>query len=139
MVLKNLLVDFKIIMPVEYSMNGGYVKVREYLYTWIIIWVNVIVDNIIDTSMVLPRYKGYCMVYKPDWYKKEEYHQIPTPYRYWKKKWNPHYRYPYGISLLLNRTIPGQHWSQVTTNIGPNACECTISRPNINNGMKKPT
>lgn len=62
MVSKNLLVDMKIIMPKEYSMYGGYVKVREYLYTWITIWVNANLDHI-DTRVVFPRYEGFYMVY----------------------------------------------------------------------------
>ena len=56
--------DVKIIMPVEYSMTGGYVKVKETLYTWIIIWVNAILDHI-HTRVVLPTYEGFCMVHKP--------------------------------------------------------------------------
>ena len=38
---------------------GGYVKVRESLYTWLIIWVNTI-PNYIDTLMIFPnRYEGF--------------------------------------------------------------------------------
>ena len=70
MVSKNLLVDIKIRMPLKYSMYVGYVKVREYFYTWNNIWVTAILDHI-DTRVVLPRYEGFCMVYKPDWYQKQ--------------------------------------------------------------------
>ena len=43
---------------------GGYVKVRESLYTQVIIWVNAIL-NYIDTRLTLPRYESSCMIYRP--------------------------------------------------------------------------
>ena len=46
---------------------GGYVKVRESLYTRVIIWVNTILNHI-DTREFLPRYEGSCNVYRPKWY-----------------------------------------------------------------------
>ena len=46
---------------------GGYVKVRDSLYTRVIICVNTIVNHI-DTRVVLPRYESSCMVYRPEWY-----------------------------------------------------------------------
>ena len=47
----------------------GYVKVREYLYTQVIIQVNTILSHI-DTRGVLHRYKSSCMVYRSNWYRK---------------------------------------------------------------------
>ena len=38
---------------------GGYIKVRESLSTWVIIWTS----THFDTRAILPRYEGYCMVY----------------------------------------------------------------------------
>ena len=46
---------------------SGYVKVRESLYTQVIVWVNTILNDD-DTRAILPRYKGTCMVYEPEWY-----------------------------------------------------------------------
>ena len=37
-------------------MFDGYVKARESLYTWVIIWDNNILDHI-DNRVTLPRYK----------------------------------------------------------------------------------
>ena len=44
---------------------GGYVKVRESLYTQVIIRVNAIVNHI-DTKVFLPRYEGSRMIYQPE-------------------------------------------------------------------------
>ena len=38
------------------------------------------------------RYEDSCMVYRPEWYQKHKYSQIPICYWY-QKMWNPHYRY----------------------------------------------
>ena len=43
---------------------GGYVKVRESLYAWVIIWDSTALNHT-DTSIILPRYEGSCMVYIP--------------------------------------------------------------------------
>ena len=75
--------------------SGGYVKVRESLSTRVIIWVNTILNHF-DTRTILPRYVGSCMVYIPEWYQKQKYHQLPIPYQYQKMR-NPHYRYSNGI------------------------------------------
>ena len=48
---------------------GGYVKVRESLYTHVIIWFNTILHHI-NTRAILPRYEGSSMVYGPEWYQK---------------------------------------------------------------------
>ena len=40
---------------------------RESLYTQVIVWVNTILNDD-DTRAILPRYKGTCMVYEPEWY-----------------------------------------------------------------------
>ena len=42
---------------------GGYVKVRESLYTLVIIWVKIFVNHIFDTRAILRRYGVSCMVY----------------------------------------------------------------------------
>ena len=71
---------------------GGYVKVRESLYTWEIIWVNTFLNHI-DTRGDSPQSEGQTLI--PTWYEKK------------KKKWNPHYRYPNGTK---KKSIPDQHW-----------------------------
>ena len=43
-------------------MLGGYVKVREYFNTQVIIGVKTI-PNHIDTRVMLPRYESYCTIY----------------------------------------------------------------------------
>ena len=48
---------------------GGYVKVKESLYTQVIIWVNAILNHI-DTWVISSKYKSSCMVYRPKWYQK---------------------------------------------------------------------
>ena len=39
-------------------MYNGYVKVREFLYTQVIIWVNTILNHI-HTKLILPRYEKF--------------------------------------------------------------------------------
>ena len=45
---KNLPVGIQIVIPVKYN---GYLKVREFLYSQVIIWVNTILNHI-DTKAV---------------------------------------------------------------------------------------
>ena len=47
---------------------GGYVKVRESLYTRVMIWINTKLNQF-DTRASLPRYAGLCMVHRPNWYR----------------------------------------------------------------------
>ena len=35
------------------------------------------VFNEIDTKTILPKYEGSCMVYRPDWYHRQQCYQIP--------------------------------------------------------------
>ena len=44
---------------------GGYFKVRQSLYTRVIICINTILNHI-DIRVILPRYDGSCMVYRPE-------------------------------------------------------------------------
>ena len=60
-----------------------YILVKESLYTQVIIWLKTIL-NYIDTRGILPRYEDSCMVYRPEWYWKQKYCQIPIPYVYYK-------------------------------------------------------
>ena len=53
----------------------GYVKARESLYTRVIIWVDTILYHI-NTRAILPRYEGSCMLYRPEWYWKQNYHTL---------------------------------------------------------------
>ena len=53
-----------------------FVKMRESLYNWTIIWINIILNHI-DTRTFLPsRYEDSCIVYRPGWYQKKKYRQI---------------------------------------------------------------
>ena len=42
----------------------------EFLHTQVINWVNTILVFHIDTRTILPRYEGFCMVYRLEWYQK---------------------------------------------------------------------
>jgi hypothetical protein len=61
MISKNLLMGIENCSSGHTLIFGGYVKVRESLYTRGVIWVNTIL-NPIDTRAILPRYEGPCMV-----------------------------------------------------------------------------
>ena len=53
---------------------------RESLYSQIIIWVNNTLYRI-GSRVIVPRWEGSCMIYRPEWYKKNvvEYpHPIGT-------------------------------------------------------------
>jgi hypothetical protein len=50
---------------------GGYVKVRESLYTQVMLWVNTILDHV-GTIVVLPRHGSSCIAYRPEWYWKHK-------------------------------------------------------------------
>ena len=43
---------------------GGYVKMRESLYTQVVIWISTILNHF-DTRTNMPRYQDFCMVYIP--------------------------------------------------------------------------
>jgi hypothetical protein len=51
----------------EVFIFGGYVKVREALYTQVIIWGNSILNHI-GTRAILPGYEGSCMVSRLEWH-----------------------------------------------------------------------
>ena len=46
---------------------NGYFKVRESLYTQVVIWVDLILNHV-DTRAILLEYECSCMVYKPKGY-----------------------------------------------------------------------
>lgn len=56
---------------------------RESLHIQVIIWVTTILNHI-DTTTIFPRYEGYYMVYRPEWYQKQKYPQMSIPYLYLK-------------------------------------------------------
>ena len=47
--------------PNQILIYGGYVKMREPLYTRDLVWVYTILNHI-DIRMILPRYKSFCMI-----------------------------------------------------------------------------
>ena len=49
---------------IDRYLTGGYVKLRESLYTRVDIRANDILKHI-DTMAIWPMYKGLCMVYRP--------------------------------------------------------------------------
>ena len=56
---------------------GGHLKVRESLYTRVIIWVNTTLNHF-DTRAILPEVESSCMVERPKWNLKQTYHQTPN-------------------------------------------------------------
>ena len=56
---------------------GGCVKVRDPLYTQVIIWVDAILNHI-DTRANFPTYKSSSMVYRPKCYQKQKYQSTHT-------------------------------------------------------------
>ena len=48
---------------------GGYLKVGESLYTYVVLKVNTIL-NCLNTGAILPSCEGSCMVYRPEWFSK---------------------------------------------------------------------
>ena len=80
----------------------GYIKIRESLYTWVIFWINIILEHV-ETRVIIPRFEDSCMVYRPKWCQKK------------KKKKPFKYSYPIGIKkkitqMIWKNTIPYQHW-----------------------------
>ena len=61
--------------PSQIFIVGGYVKVRESLYTRVIIWVNNMLDHI-DSRAIFLGMNVSCMVYRPKWFRKQKYRQI---------------------------------------------------------------
>ena len=67
------------VIPVKYWYLVG-ISQWESLYTQVIIWANTILHNT-DTSTILPRYKGSCMVYRSEWYQKQNNLKYPLEKR----------------------------------------------------------
>ena len=63
---------------------GGYLKVREYMYTQIIIWVGTILNHT-DARVIFPIYEGSFLVYKPEWNWHKKTVKYPFPRWYHKK------------------------------------------------------
>ena len=59
-------------------MLSRYVRMGEYLYIRVIIWVNTILNHI-DTRVILPRYENFGVICKPKSYQKQNYRHIPIP------------------------------------------------------------
>lgn len=53
-------------------------KGEKIFYTRVIIWVNAILIHS-DSRVILARYEGSSMVYRPEWYRKQKYGHMPTP------------------------------------------------------------
>jgi len=73
-----------IMMPIIYLQFGGYLKWRESWYTQVI-WNNVIL-NYIDTRTTLPRYEGSCIIYRPEWFQKQNTINYMSLLNFYKKK-----------------------------------------------------
>ena len=70
---------------------GAYVKVRESLYTQVIIWINTTLNHI-DARGILPRYEGSCMLYRPEYIENKNI-----------------IKYPYATGIKKRQT-PDQNW-----------------------------
>ena len=62
--IKNIPVGIKIVTLVTYWYGIGTLKVRESLYTSIIIWVNDILNHI-EIRIISPKYKDLYMLCRP--------------------------------------------------------------------------
>ena len=51
---------------------------RGFLYTWLIIWVST-TQYYTDTRVILPRYGGFWIVYRPKWYQNK--YILKYPYK----------------------------------------------------------
>ena len=60
-----------IIILVRLLILCRYVKVRESLWAWVILWVNTILNHI-DAMTILPGHDGPCIVYESEWYQKNK-------------------------------------------------------------------
>lgn len=67
---------YQICTTSQMSIFGGDVKIRESLYTGVIIWLNIILNQV-DTKEILPRYEGSNI--DPILSKTKKYHQLPIP------------------------------------------------------------
>ena len=67
------------------------------------VWVNTILSDI-DITTILPRYEGFCMIYRHECFWKHKHRQIPsnTIPCWYQNLWNPPYWYPDG----MNKVIP---------------------------------
>ena len=83
---KNLPVRNKIAISTKFMIFDGFVKVRESLFTRVIIWFNSILNHI-DTRIILLGMKILALYMDPghEWYWKQKYQWMPTPYSYQKK------------------------------------------------------
>ena len=61
----------------------GYIRVRESLYTQVIIWINIVLNHI-ETIVNLPRHEDSCMGYIPLNVIKKQPIKNPMPYWYQK-------------------------------------------------------
>jgi hypothetical protein len=57
---------------------GGQVKVKESLYTRLIMLVNIILTHI-NTRAIFPRCEGSCMVYELEWHCSKDLPNTPYP------------------------------------------------------------
>lgn len=77
---KNLFWDIKIIIIVKYWYLVGISRWENPCNTRLLIWVNTIILNLIDSTTILSRYGGTCMVYRSKWHWKLKHSQISIPY-----------------------------------------------------------
>lgn len=61
----------KIILLIKELYLVGIVQVKEFLYTQVIIWVNISLHHI-DTRVIMLRHEDYCKAYRPQGYGKKK-------------------------------------------------------------------
>ena len=82
---------------------GGYLKVREFVYTWVVIELIAILNRI-DTRAILPRREGSCMYIDSNGIKNKDVLKHPYLFLYHEKEVKS--LYPNGIQknvLLAQR------------------------------------
>lgn len=61
----------------------GYLRLRESFSIQVIIWVNTFLKHF-DAKVILTKFEGSCMVYRPECCREHKYCQITIPYWYHK-------------------------------------------------------
>ena len=64
MVLKNLFMGYKFVIPVNLLVFGEYLKVREILCICVIIWVKPFYIILVLRRFLPRRYEGSCIIYR---------------------------------------------------------------------------
>lgn len=105
----------------KYTMFDGYLKVRVSLYIWVTIWINAILNHVDDRG-IIPKYEGSHIVYRHEWYHKQNVIKHPNLIgyqKYVKFLLEIHERcwYPYNVAKPHNMISFHTHWIDVYSSL----------------------